>query len=256
MNTAISILLLFTYNSLNQDIYYTIAMYILDHLEEMETMSISDLAQNCHTSVPTINKFCRSMGIGTYKKMKNILISTRKGRLEQIDFRYGQLDVNEILRQMELLYQKEIDKIELLNQIDKVVDLIHDSETIYFIGAMYPLSLTLNFVEDMRIFNKAIYIEHTNYDTIDCDFGENSLLIFITITGRFLTMNRSAFSSLYEELSSKKVIISQNESFSTFNGFDAFIKLFGNDDNEVENLIIIEILNLIKYKYYIKYINN
>ena len=55
MNTVISTLLLFTYNTLNQDIYYSIAIYILDHLDEIETISINELSQNCHTSVPTIN---------------------------------------------------------------------------------------------------------------------------------------------------------------------------------------------------------
>ncbi len=133
MNTVISTLLLFTYNTLNQDIYYSIAIYILDHLDEIETISINELSQNCHTSVPTINKFCHLMGIETFKKMKNILSSTRKGRLEQIEFRYMQFDAENILNQIELLYQKKINKTELLEQIKKIVDLIYESRSVYFV---------------------------------------------------------------------------------------------------------------------------
>ena len=256
MNTVISTLLLFTYNTLNQDIYYSIAIYILDHLDEIETISINELSQNCHTSVPTINKFCHLMGIETFKKMKNILSSTRKGRLEQIEFRYMQFDAENILNQIELLYQKKINKTELLEQIKKIVDLIYESRSVYFVGAVYPLSLLLNFVEDMRIFNKAIYLEQISYKDNKKDYEENSLLIFITVTGRFLAMNKQTFLDLYEDVSSKKAIISQNEIFSTFLKFNVFIKLYGDDDSEIENLIIIEIFNLIKYEYFMKYVYN
>lgn len=256
MNTVISTLLLFTYNTLNQDIYYLIAIYILDHLDEIETMSINELAQNCHTSVPTINKFCHLMGIETFKKMKNILSTTRKGRLEQIEFRYKQFNVDNILNQIEALYQKEINRSEILDQIKKIVDLIYESKSVYFVGATYPLSLLLNFVEDMRIFNKAVYLEHTSYKNNKRRYDENSLLIFITITGRFLTMNKQTFWDLYEDISPKKVMVSQNDTFLNFFKFDVFIKLYGDDDSEIENLIIIEIFNLIKYEYFMKYVYN
>ncbi len=45
----------------------------------------------------------------------------------------------------------------------------------------------------MRIFNKAIYLEQISYKDNKKDYDENSLLIFITVTGRFLAMNKQTF---------------------------------------------------------------
>ena len=251
MNTVISLLILFANNTLNEDSYYSVAKYILENLSQMENISANTLAKNCHTSITTVNNFCHKLGFESYKKLKTMLINTKNGRLEQIKYRYLQFDKDKILKQVERLYQKEFDIEKKKKNIDKIVSLIHDTDKIYCFGAVFPLALLVNFVEDMLIFNKVINLQQISYKNEYSDFDQDSLLIFITITGRFLTMNKQMFLTLNNNMA-KKVIISQK---TFFDHFDVLLKLNGNEDDEVENLIILEIFNLIKYKYFMKYIN-
>lgn len=255
MNTIISMLLLFVYNSLNKDVYYDIAVYILDHLDEMESISIENIAHNCHTSTITIKKFYNLLGIESFKKFKTLLNDTRVGRLEQIKFRYSQINEEEIFEQVKILsHNKLLRKEVFMSDIEKVVDFIYDAKRTYINGAIFPLALTLNFVEDMKIFGKPFYIEQLNYKYNMNDYNEDDLLFIITITGRYLMQNKQSFLKMYES-SAKKVILTQNSIFQTFYVFDCMIPLYGSDDSETENLIVIEILNLIKYRYFMKYIN-
>lgn len=255
MNTVISMLLLFTYNSLNKDVYYYIAIYILDHLDDIENISIEKLAQDCHTSTVTIKKFCKLLGIDSFKKFKSLLFMTRKGRMEQIQFRYSQMDEEKLFNQIKYLSQKPVIKDQFIKIIDGITNLIHECNHIYITGATYPLALTLNFIEDMKIFNKKIYIKQLNYKYDDYDFKENDLILFITMTGRILSQNKQVFTKLYKT-NTKKVIMTHNSVFQSFYCFDYLLFLQRNDDSEVDNLLIIEILNFIKYKYFMKYIKN
>ncbi|MEG0276177.1 MAG: hypothetical protein RR630_04030 [Coprobacillus sp.] len=255
MNTIISVLLLFTYNSLHKDIYYLISKYILEHLDEVENMSIGKLAVDCGTSTATINKFCNLIGVDSFKGFKSLLMNTRVGRLNQIKERYQQFNEEILFSQIQHLSQNVIEKEIFLNKIDELVKLIHNSQQIYLLGAIYPLALSLNFVEDMKIFKKDISLEQIGFMSSNNNYQKDDLILFITINGRIITHNRQGFLRLYES-PAKKVVISQNRIFEDFHDLDDFIKLEDNNDNEVENIIIIEILNLIKYKYYTKYINN
>lgn len=253
MNTIISMLLLFTYNSLHQDIYYYLAKYILDHLGEIENISIGKLASDCGTSIATIKKFCHLFGVENYKEFKTLLIGTKSGRLNQIKSRYKYFHEKDIYSQIKYLSKSDSLDDEMEHHLDEIVDLIHHSKRIYLVGAVYPLAIGLNFAEDMLIFHKPVYFEHIGYNSEMHQFQEDDLIIFITITGRMLSHNRQVFLDIYNT-PANKVVISQNSIFERFSQFHNFIRLEGNND-ENENLIIIEILNLIKYKYYKKYIN-
>lgn len=255
MNTVISILLLFVYNSLHKDIYYYIAEYILNHLHEVDQMTIGELACECATSTVTIKKFLHLIGIDSFKNFKNLLMGTKTGRMNQIKERYKQFDENKMLSQIEFLSDCHLSKDTLNNHLDKIVDLIYESNHIYLFGAAYPLALGLNFIEDMVIFHKKVYFEQIGFMSVNQGFQEDDIIIFITITGRILSHNKNIFNKMYET-SSKKVIISQNKIFKDFDKFDCFLQLEGYDDNETENMVIVEIFNLIKFKYYMKYINN
>lgn len=254
MNTIISILLLFTYNSLQKDIYYYLAKYILDHFNEMENISIGKLANDCGTSIATIRKFWSFFGVDNYKEFKTLLTGTKTGRMNQIKSRYKYFNEKDIFLQIKYLSKTEIDEEEMNHQLDEVVDLIHKSQHIYLFGAAYPLAIGLNFAEDMLIFEKPVYFEHIGFNSHIQQFQNDDMIIFITITGRMLSHNRQVFLDMYNT-PANKVVISQNSIFDTFSKLDNFVRLEGVHDDENENLIIVEILNLIKYKYYKKYIN-
>lgn len=76
MNTVISKLLVYIYSGYNKDVYYEMSVYILSHLSIIEFMTVSEFAQNCHTSLATIKKFCQILGYKDFNVMKKYLFST------------------------------------------------------------------------------------------------------------------------------------------------------------------------------------
>lgn len=250
MNTVVSLLLLFTYNTLNQDNNYYLAKYLLKHFYEIEDISANTLAKNCHTSITSVNNFCQKLGFKTFKKMKTMLINTKNGRYEQIKHRYRQIDIDQSFELLAKIYHDDLDIKLLAKEIDKITSLIHQSNKIICFGAVFPLSLLANFIEDMLMFDKYIEIRQLGYENNLENYGEDCLLFFITITGRFLTMNKQFFLQL-SHTNAKKIIVSQKDFYASY---DILLKLKGKDDEEIENLVILELFNLIKYYYYFKYI--
>lgn len=251
MNTLISVLLLYVFNSLHKDTYAIIAQYILEHIDDIDKLSIDKLAYACGTSPNTINKFCKEMGLENYKALKSMLQNTVEGRKNQISKRYNNFDIDQFYRRIGLNdHREEFDEC-----MHSVVDMIHEADHIYMVGAVYPLSLTLNFVEDMILFGNQFRIKQIGFKDDRYDYQENDLIILITITGRIMTLNRPYFRELNKK-NVKKIAISQNYLINDLFNFDEFIQLIDTHHSEIENCILIEILNYIKLLYFNKYVNN
>lgn len=59
-----------------------VAEYVLEHLDQISSMSIGELAERCAVSKPTVVRFCRSMGCEGYRDFKlrlaqNIAVSAQ-----------------------------------------------------------------------------------------------------------------------------------------------------------------------------------
>ena len=233
MNTIISVMLLYVFNSFHQDAYSFIAQYILEHINVIEKISIDKLAYECGTSTTTINKFCKQLGLDNYKHLKGMLVNTKEGRIEQIEKRYRQFNCEQFYSRIGL--KNNIDDFN--DCIERVVDLIYNAHKIHMI-----------------LFGKDFCFEQIGFKENKANYQENDLIFLITITGRIVTLNKPYFLKL-NNTKVKKVAISQNMMFDNIFNFDEFIQLINTHHNEIENSIVIEILNYIKFVYFNKYTN-
>lgn len=53
-----------------------LAAYILDHLDEIKNDSIRDLSAKTHTSISSISRFCREIGMRDFAELKELIEST------------------------------------------------------------------------------------------------------------------------------------------------------------------------------------
>lgn len=98
---------------------------------------------------------------------------------------------------------------------------------------------------------KRIYFKQIGFRAECEQLKTADLIILVTVTGRILSQNKSSFLKLYRS-PAKKAIMTQNEILHTFYLFDTYVPLFGEDDNENENLILLTVFQLIKYRYFMK----
>lgn len=186
--------------------------------------------------------------------MKKYLFSTMDNRKNQIRERYLSFNEEQIFKEIECISQTKIDKKQWMASIEQIVDDMHKAEMISIIGANYPLFLAFNFIEDMLVFDKKCFIQ--NVDRQIGKYFENchTYGLLITITGRYFMLNQTK-SQIMQDAHAQFGIISQNISTKDkIKNVNSFIQLPGNDDSESLNLIILNILILIKFIYYRKYV--
>ena len=253
MNTVISRLLVYAYNCYNRDIYYEMSLYILSNIAIIDDMTASEFAKNCHTSLSTVKKFCKILGYNDFNVMKQYLFSTMEIRRKQIEERYKSFNIDDLLNEIEIIGKEKIDKNQYLIAIESIVDEIYKADNVYIIAANYPLFLSFNFIEDFIIFNKSCFIQNVDLP-LDDDFKkESTFSILISATGRYFMLNKIKSETILD-VNSKIALISQNVSIKDKVGnLKAFINIPGKQDSESLNLIILNILILIKFIYYQKY---
>lgn len=90
MNTVLSLIVMVCQNTLKDDVMYTIAQYILEHVYDIREMNIKSLSENAYVSTTSIIKFCQMLGFNSYSEFKNQFLATLQMRgmqlSEKIDF--------------------------------------------------------------------------------------------------------------------------------------------------------------------------
>ena len=49
---------------------YKIAKYIIEHIHELEDITLTELAKNCYVSNSSISRFCRAIGFKDFNTLK------------------------------------------------------------------------------------------------------------------------------------------------------------------------------------------
>lgn len=254
MNTVISKLLVYMFNGYNKDIYYEMSLYILSHISLIKDMSLSDFAQKCHTSTTTVKKFCKIIGYKDFNVMKQYLFSTIEIRKKQIMERYHHYDINRKFDEIDLITHTSIDRNKWKESIEIIVDSIHKAQELFIVGANYPVFLSFNLIEDMIVFGKNCYIQNVDQQVQDYYSNEDAYGLLITITGRSYMLNQNN-AHMLSDAKAQFGIISQNLVIKDkIRNVNTFIQLPGKDDDESLNMVIMNIMMMIKFRYFEKYI--
>lgn len=258
MNTVLSLLLLYLFNSLHKDTYYAIAEGLLDNAWQIENVSLTDFAQELGTSVATVNKFSRELGFSGYKQLKKQLQLTRNGRIGQLNNRLGVSESAKILDAIETLCgqiandQEVVDRAAFLACARTCARSMHEARTVWLSGGLFPLALSMSFMEDMTIMGVRIRPLHMNYSTDIQEVEADDYYLLLSDTGRALSLGREQFLALYDK-DWKLDVISQNAEFAGFERLHHFFKIPYHLEDMESPLVLGEILNLIELEYYRHY---
>lgn len=131
-------------NMYQTDTTYLIAEYIIHHMENLESISIYEVAKECHTSVATISRFCRKIGFSDFvefrdacqEEMDSIFLMCSSHPEEHAILKNGledlSSDIGKISRQMrESLKKLSLEKVKVL------VEDIKNFENVYFVGGSF-----------------------------------------------------------------------------------------------------------------------
>ncbi len=255
MNTVISLLLMYMFNSVHRDTSYWIAKGLLDHIDELSHLSVNDFASLMGTSTATLNRFCKEIGFQNFRELKAGLEGTRDGRLWQIKTRMDNTSTDRLLDTVEFLLNQKVDRDLYLERSKEIARKLHDSREAYITGAVYPLALSLDFVEDLFLFGCKVRILHSTTGAINEKIQSDDFCLILTNTGRFLTLNKPHFLSLYTR-QWDMAILTANDQFSRYDKISTQLILPAHPENFLDNQVFITLLQLIEYQFYQEYVGS
>lgn len=249
MNSLVSILCLIINNSLVKDTDYYIALYILKNLYKMGSMSLNELADACHTSVPTVKKFIRTLGFDNFRKFRDVTVGANEVRKHQMAQRNQYISSDSIIERI-LYFYPEMDKDLLIRTVENINQSIRQSERVVILGAVYPDALAVNYQEDMIIMGKMTLIKPITFDFIHDfeDIHENDFVILITITGKYFTIEPSRKHQFKDVLHS--ALITYESSLEAEFPNTVMVRLPSVPDNEDYNSFLLLFYQLLKHRYY------
>ncbi|MGX7150021.1 MurR/RpiR family transcriptional regulator [Enterococcus ureasiticus] len=136
----------------------TIYKYIVSHLNDMNKMSIRELADNTHTSTASILRFCKKFKTSGYSEFKlrlqAYLSSLNKNDLQTNNTELDEELINFIVRSKDTFFK---------DKLEEAVELLLEKELVIFIGiGTSNITAEYGALFFSSLFNMAIRIEDPN----------------------------------------------------------------------------------------------
>ena len=252
MNSVIAILCIIINGSFEKDTDYRIALFILEHIHEMRSLSMSAIASSCLTSPATVKRFIRMLGHSNYSGFLFQIENSLGIREKQMAERFENTDLNDLIQKALTIYP-DMDADMLKESVVRMNDSIHSSPRVYILGAAYPGALAVNYQEDMFLLNKPVLIQPVIPSILnDLDgINEDDYVILATVSGSLYRLNPMRENAL-KQFRNMAVITAESTDTSSFK--DALtIRLPQTKDDEKYNWFLMIFWQMMKHDHYERY---
>lgn len=248
MDIVISRILKYLNGCLDNDHMYQIGLFIVRHYVDMEDYSLERLMKEGQFSEAEVLDFCVHLGFHTYEDFQEQLLADYMLRISQIRSRMLGTSAEQMLEQLDISYSRD----ELVQTLETICEYIFKHRRVIIIGALYPMSIAVDFQTDFITFGKEV-IEFHHFDK-DFRFQEEDLVMFISATGRTL----DAYIKENKDLNicdANIVLMTQNVKYRNFENIcaDYVIQVPGKFDGIQFNYQIMLLFDILRIYYYQKY---
>ena len=247
MDIVISRILKYLNGCLDNDHMYQIGLFIVRHYVDMEDYSLERLMKGQFSEAEVLD-FCVHLGFYTYEDFQEQLLADYMLRISQIRARMLGTSAEQMLEQLDISYSRD----ELVQTLETICGYIFKHRRVIIIGALYPMSIAVDFQTDFITFGKEV-IEFHHFDK-DFRFQEEDLVMFISATGRTL----DAYIKENKDLNicdANIVLMTQNVKYRNFENIcaDYVIQVPGKFDGIQFNYQIMLLFDILRIYYYQKY---
>lgn len=248
MDIVISRILKYLNGCLDNDHMYQIGLFIVRHYVDMEDYSLERLMNEGQFSEAEVLDFCVHLGFHTYEDFQEQLLADYMLRISQIRARMLGTSAEQMLDQLDISYSRD----ELVQTLETICEYIFKHRRVIIIGALYPMSIAVDFQTDFITFGKEV-IEFHHFDK-GFRFQEDDLVMFISATGRTL----DAYIKENKDLNicdANIVLMTQNVKYRNFENIcaDYVIQVPGKFDGIQFNYQIMLLFDILRIYYYQKY---
>ncbi len=252
MEIVLARILKYLNGALFYDDHYRFCTYLVDHYLEIldrEEMTKEDFLKEAGIGESNMDDFIRRLTCSPdWASFRRTLAQDHLLRLDQIRGRMVGLRVEDLAAEME----KDVSDEEMLAYVSMLCKELDRHERIVLIGALYPMSIAVEFQTDLIILGKNV-VQFHNYDP-NMQFTKKDLLVFISATGRFMKGFLEARSDLHPK-EADSLLITQNPAYTMEEHqiSDHVLKLPGRFDGLRFNYQLMHIFDLLRIQYYQQY---
>lgn len=171
-----------------------IGRYILNHGDEVLSMSVKKLAQETYTSPATIVRLCKKIGLEGYNDFKikysaELQYDLHHSDRIDVNFPFNKSDTHQMIcHKLSSLTQEVIaDTVKLIDfhQLDQVVDLLYHNHEIDIYGSGNSLLAAMSFQHKMMRIQRNVNLKVLHGEQIFMSYNsnENRIAIIISYSG-------------------------------------------------------------------------
>jgi DNA-binding MurR/RpiR family transcriptional regulator len=249
MNVLLSRILKYLNGALTYDDYYKFCTWLVAHYLEMEEMTLERVVREAGIPEESVRAFITLLGFaGDWDAFHEKFMQHHFTRLDQIRGRMIGLSSRELLKTME----KDMSDDEMLAYISTICEQIDRHKRTVLIGALYPMSIAVEFQTDLITFGKNI-VQFHSFDP-DMQFTGDDMIIFISATGRAMRNFMNANQKKHPE-NACSLLITQNPAYKLEEHriSDYVLKVPGRYDGLDFNYQLMHIFDLLRIHYYQQY---
>ena len=163
-----------------------IATYILEHIDQMQDVSIRELAQDCHVAMSSISRFCKEIGLKDFAELKELLADP--------DFYFEeQSQSSSMQKRIDDYGQKVCESIQMVQSTLHQQQLIHLCQDLYhyqkvgIFGLLKAQTAAMNLQTDLLMLGKQVdsYVSYFQQMEHILSADENDLIIVFSYTGSY-----------------------------------------------------------------------
>lgn len=227
------------------DDYYHFCIFFVENYEEFYKLSLDEIAQQSHVSQEAIMHFISYLGYQDFDAFQARLYQEVMLRMDQVRARMIGLDIEGLVERIGLCQDKQ----EFIESLEQICQDIYACRRVILIGALYPMSIAVEFQTDLITFGKPVLQYHA-FDT-NLTFEDGDYVIFISATGRAVK------SYLYDRKldieRANSLLITQNKVYVNKPITKRTLQVPGKFDSIHFNYQLMTIFDLIRVIYYQNY---
>lgn len=215
--------------------YSRIIIYLFSHLNEVRTLTITEIAERCFVSPATLTRFCRHFGIASFQSLRESIVSL--GTMKKHNgLRMKEQELSNLKDHPEAYletYGTEI--INAINDVLQTIDIklvdqvladVYQSKEVIIIGYSSTLELAKELQTSFLLSRKLVFVgetEETQYAFVD-ELTAESVVIVISSYGSILTRSSDLIRKVTDS-SAKSILITQHTQNTVTNLFDLSVNV-------------------------------
>lgn len=227
--------------------YYRFCVFFIQNYIDFYKLSLEEVSEKSHIMKESILSFLSYLGFHDFDEFQTKLFQDVILRSDQIRSRMLGLKLDDLFEQVHMCDDKEA----FMEKLDKICQDISNSKRVVLIGALYPMSIAVEFQTDLITFGKPVLQYHA-YDH-ELKLDEDDYVIFISATGRavnnFMNENDHLDCSLPHTL-----LITQNKQYEKHMVTDDILIAPSSRHDSIDfNYRLMTIFDILRVTYYKKY---